>query len=112
MCNVLSGCLLCVTLVSGSAWAADDFVLGPDSQKQEGVPAGKLLNGKYAATAQHSPGTERDDWIDIPAQSGAAKTAALKISKYDDRFGYGDGGHNGQHDGAILPDSLRWLWRE
>ncbi|MCY2963471.1 MAG: alpha/beta hydrolase-fold protein [Planctomycetota bacterium] len=38
--------------------------------------------------------------------------AALKFSKYDYRFDYGDGGHNGKHGGAILPDSLRWLWRE
>jgi len=25
---------------------------------------------------------------------------------------WGDGGHNGKHGGAILPDSLRWLWRD
>ncbi|MFN0055716.1 MAG: alpha/beta hydrolase [Planctomycetales bacterium] len=37
--------------------------------------------------------------------------AALKFSKYDYRFEYGDGGHNGKHGGAILPESLRWLWR-
>jgi enterochelin esterase family protein len=38
--------------------------------------------------------------------------AALKYSGYDYRFEFGDGGHNGKHGGAILPDSLRWLWRE
>ena len=38
--------------------------------------------------------------------------AALKFAKYDYKFEYGDGGHNGKHGGAILPDSLRWLWRE
>ena len=37
---------------------------------------------------------------------------ALKFAKYDYRFEFGDGGHNGKHGGAILPDSLRWLWRE
>jgi enterochelin esterase family protein len=37
--------------------------------------------------------------------------AALKFAKYDYQFVYGDGGHNGKHGGAILPDSLRWLWR-
>jgi len=36
--------------------------------------------------------------------------AALKFAKYDYKFEYGDGGHNGKHGGAILPDSLRWLW--
>lgn len=38
--------------------------------------------------------------------------AALKFSKYDYRFEYGDGGHNGKHGGALMPESLRWLWRE
>jgi enterochelin esterase family protein len=38
--------------------------------------------------------------------------AALKFSGYDYRFVPGVGGHNGRHGGAILPDSLRWLWRE
>jgi enterochelin esterase family protein len=38
--------------------------------------------------------------------------AALKFREYDYRFVYGKGGHNGNHGGAILPDSLRWLWRD
>jgi enterochelin esterase family protein len=38
--------------------------------------------------------------------------AALKYAGYDYRFEFGDGAHNGKHGGAILPDSLRWLWRE
>lgn len=37
---------------------------------------------------------------------------ALKFAKYDYKFEYGDGGHNGKHGGAILPDTLRWLWRD
>ena len=37
---------------------------------------------------------------------------ALHFAGYDYRFVYGDGGHNGKHGGAILPESLRWLWRE
>lgn len=36
---------------------------------------------------------------------------ALKFAGYDYQFVYGDGAHNGKHGGAILPDSLRWLWR-
>jgi enterochelin esterase family protein len=38
--------------------------------------------------------------------------AALKYKKYDYKTVWGDGGHNGKHGGAILPDSLRWLWRD
>jgi enterochelin esterase-like enzyme len=37
--------------------------------------------------------------------------AALKFAGYDYRFDYGEGSHNGIHGGAILPESLRWLWR-
>ena len=38
--------------------------------------------------------------------------AALKFAGYDYRFEFGDGGHNGKHGGAILPESLRWLWHD
>ncbi|MEX2175918.1 MAG: alpha/beta hydrolase-fold protein [Pirellulaceae bacterium] len=38
--------------------------------------------------------------------------AALKFKKYDYQFVGGEGGHNGKHGGAILPESLKWLWRE
>ena len=37
---------------------------------------------------------------------------ALAYKKYDYRFEFGEGGHNGIHGGAILPESMRWLWRE
>ena len=38
--------------------------------------------------------------------------AALKFMEYDYHFEMGDGAHTGKHGGAILPESLRWLWRE
>ncbi|MFT4516258.1 MAG: enterochelin esterase-like enzyme [Planctomycetota bacterium] len=38
--------------------------------------------------------------------------AALAWAGYDHKTAWGDGGHNGKHGGAILPDSLRWLWRD
>ncbi len=37
--------------------------------------------------------------------------SALRFAGYDYQFVFGDGAHNGKHGGAILPDSLRWLWR-
>ena len=37
--------------------------------------------------------------------------SSLQYKKYDSKFVPGEGGHNGNHGGAILPDSLRWLWR-
>jgi enterochelin esterase-like enzyme len=38
--------------------------------------------------------------------------ASLKFAGYDYQFVFGDGGHNGKHGGATLPDALRWLWRD
>ena len=38
--------------------------------------------------------------------------ASLKFKGYDYKFEFGTEGHNGKHGGAILPDSLRWLWRD
>lgn len=38
--------------------------------------------------------------------------ASLKFKNYDHQFVMGDGGHGGKHGGAILPDTLRWLWRD
>ena len=38
--------------------------------------------------------------------------AALRFSDYDYFFVMGTEGHNGKHGGAILPESLRWLWRD
>ena len=37
---------------------------------------------------------------------------SLAWAGYDFRFVFGTEGHNGKHGGAILPDSLRWLWRD
>jgi enterochelin esterase family protein len=38
--------------------------------------------------------------------------AALKFARYDYKFVFGDGEHTGKHAASILPDTLRWLWRE
>lgn len=38
--------------------------------------------------------------------------AALKFKGYDYRFEYGVGAHTHVHGGALLPDALRWLWRD
>jgi enterochelin esterase family protein len=44
--------------------------------------------------------------------SNQEMAAALKFAHYDYKFEFGDGAHNGKHGGAILPDSLRWFWRD
>jgi enterochelin esterase family protein len=36
---------------------------------------------------------------------------ALEFKGYDYKLVFGTGAHDGNHGGAIFPDSLRWLWR-
>jgi len=31
---------------------------------------------------------------------------------YDYKYVFGEGAHNGNHGGAIFPDTMRWLWRD
>jgi len=38
--------------------------------------------------------------------------AALKFRGYDVKFEFGQGSHSSNHGGAVLPDTLRWLWRD
>ncbi len=38
--------------------------------------------------------------------------AALKFAKYDYKFEFGTGSHSAKHGASILPDTLRWLWRD
>jgi len=38
--------------------------------------------------------------------------SALEYAGYDSTFVVGTEGHNAKHGGAILPDALRWLWRD
>jgi enterochelin esterase family protein len=51
------------------------------------------------------------DWGNWPL-ANLEMAAALKFMGYDYRLVMGDGEHSFTHGGAILPDSLRWLWRK
>lgn len=48
-----------------------------------------------------------DNWL----AANLEVTAALVRRGYDVRLVLGDGGHDGNHGGVLLPDALRWLWR-
>src|SRR5260221_11512068 len=69
--------LLTAVLIS-TGRAADDYVPGPDSKPQEGVPKGKVT--KYSF--EHSkifPGATHDYWVYAPAQYDAAKPACVMV---------------------------------
>ncbi len=38
--------------------------------------------------------------------------SALKYAGYAVEHVWGEGGHNGKHAAAIMPDALRWLWKD
>lgn len=38
--------------------------------------------------------------------------SALKYAGYEVNHAWGEGGHNGKQGAAIMPDALRWLWRD
>ena len=44
--------------------------------------------------------------------SNQEMAAALKFAGYDHQFVFGTGGHSPRHGASILPDTLRWLWRD
>jgi enterochelin esterase family protein len=37
--------------------------------------------------------------------------AALKFMRYDYKFDFGDGGHNGRHGGCTFPEQFKWIWK-
>ena len=61
-----------------SLQAADDYVPGPDSKPQDGVPKGVVT--KYSWNdSKIFPGTARDYWVYVPAQYTADKPACVFI---------------------------------
>lgn len=61
---------------------------------------------------------QADGTNDIVNQFGSwpegnkAMAAALVEKGYDHKMVWGEGSHNPKHGASILPDALRWLWRE
>jgi enterochelin esterase-like enzyme len=54
------------------------------------------------------PDNPERDWF----LQNQAMVAALKEKGYDMTHVFGEGGHSDNHGGAILPDILRWIWRD
>ena len=71
--------LLPVLFLAGTitAFAADDYQPGPDSQPQAGVPKGEVTKYQFAES-KIFPGTTRDYWVYVPKQYDPAKPASLK----------------------------------
>ena len=61
---------------------------------------------------------QQDGSNDIVNQFGSwpeankAMAAALDEKGYDHKFVVGEGTHNPKHGASLLPDAMRWLWRD
>ncbi len=72
------GVLWCAIAVS-AAPTDDIYKLGPDSQKQEGVPEGKIIGPLTLESKSVYPGTTRNYWVYVPAQYEKDKPACLMV---------------------------------
>jgi enterochelin esterase-like enzyme len=61
----------------------------------------------HVATRDLNWDKPEDNWL----SAGLEVAAALAERGYDFRLVLGDGAHDGNHGGVLLPDALRWLWR-
>src|SRR5258706_13347387 len=76
------------------------YPLGPDSQRQEGVPNGTVTKWTWKSSVFAK--TERDCWTYVPAQYDKEKPAAVMV--FQDGGGYV--GEPGQHRVRIVFDNL------
>ena len=76
-------------LAAGAARTQTDHPLGPDSERQAGVPAGRLT--RHFWTSAIFPGTERHYWVYVPAQYRPEAPAAVMVFQDGARFVSDDG---------------------
>src|SRR5581483_8102311 len=68
-----------------SAFAADDYVPGPDSKPQPGVPKGTIFKFAFE-NSKIFPGTRHDCWVYVPAEYKADKPACVYVGQDGVRF--------------------------
>ena len=76
MTRWLTTCL--VLALPTAALAQERFELGPDSQRQAGVPRGEITQHRWDQSRVYR-NTERDWWIYVPAQYDGQTPAALMV---------------------------------
>jgi enterochelin esterase family protein len=74
----------------------------------EHTPAKPLRIFLQASTRDLNWNSAERNWF----STNLRMAAALAERGYDLRLVVGDGGHDVNHAGVILPDALRWLWRD
>jgi enterochelin esterase family protein len=79
----------------------------PYPQLIRATPRKPLRIWLQAATRDLNWNKPSSNWL----SANLRVAAALAEAGYDFRLVVGDGGHDGNHGGVLLPDALRWLWR-
>src|SRR5262249_42241013 len=97
---------LTLTLFIGLLFAtslvrAEEYVPGPDSQRHDGVPKGKVTKYEWSNSKIY-PGTTRDYWVYVPAQYKPDQPARVMV--------FQDGGtfvnENGAFKTTVVFDNL------
>ena len=97
--------LLCPAVVSSQENAPnpdDQYVLGEDSQRKDGVPQGKVTKHEWTSEKVY-PGTWREWWLYVPAQYDGTAPAALMV--FQDGHAYVD--ERGQVRAPVVFDKQR-----
>src|SRR5450631_3810732 len=81
--------LACLAMFTFSVFAADEpkkvspdeqYVLGPDSKAQEGVPKGEVTKHVFE-NSKNFPGTIHEYWVYVPKQYDEKTPACLFVSQ-------------------------------
>jgi enterochelin esterase-like enzyme/sugar lactone lactonase YvrE len=83
----LVAALAAVALLPMAGRAQNDYSLGPDSQRKDGVPQGTVTTRKWTGSTIF-PGTERDLWVYVPKQYAPQKPACVMF--FQDGGGFQD----------------------
>ena len=86
VCGLVSAVFLAGLMVSAGAQEKkgpspdDQYVPGPDSKEQPGVPKGEVTKYSWNESKIY-PGTVRDYWVYVPKQYNAAKPACVYVNQ-------------------------------
>lgn len=86
-----------VSFIAGFTHQRGALILPSQVRKFEGKPLRIFL---------------QDGAGDVNIQSNQDMIAALQMAGYDAKLVVGSEGHNMKHGGPLLPDALRWVWRD
>lgn len=86
-----------VSFIAGFTHQRGALILPSQVRKFEGKPLRIFL---------------QDGTGDVNIQSNQDMIAALDQGGYDAKLVVGTEGHNSKHGGPLLPDALRWVWRD